>query len=141
MREQQRDSIILSAELSALTPEQNIVRTNLLSDMIEDLNITFVPVVGRYRGTDENSFLCVPSSREEFEALVSFALDNFGQESVLLNSNGGVLNMARGVYLSYALRCDMVARRLVRVTEAQALNSDAYTYRPDNQTFWVASYE
>jgi hypothetical protein len=141
MREQKKNSIILSAELSALSDHQNVVRTLRLSGMLEDIGVPFVRVFGWYKGSSEFSFLCVPRSAQEFEAVIDFGLVSFSQESVLLNINEPTGGLERGVFLRYGKsRADeRIGDKLIRVTREQARACESFTFRPDNQTYWIAS--
>ena len=141
MREQKKNSIILSAELAALSDHQNVVRTVRLSGMLEDIGVPFVRVFGWYKGVCEHSCLCVPRSAEEFQAVIDFGLVNFSQESVLLNINEPTADLARGVFLRYgkSIADERIGDKLTRVTREQARACESFTFRPDNQTYWVAS--
>ena len=141
MREQKRNAIILSASKDALSKAENVERHFRLSRMLGDIDVPFMVVVhGMYKGVRELSFLCVPKDEAQFEAVVSFALVNFGQESVLLNIHQPTADLARGVYLCYGniAESERIGSDMVNVSADEARTLDAYTYRPDAGTYWVA---
>ena len=141
MREQKRNAIILSASLGALSKAENVERHFRLSRMLGDIDVPFMVVVhGMYKGVRELSFLCVPKDEAQFEVVVNFAIDNFGQESVLLNIHQPTAELACGVYLCYGNITERqgIGSDMFNIKEDEAQTPDAYTYRPDAGTYWVA---
>lgn len=111
--------IILSAELSTLNSDENHTRTVRLQGMIEDLGVKHYAANGMYKGTKEVSFFCIPNNSEEMETLRDFALNNFNQESVLIQDSAGIC------YLEYV---DNSIDRLGQMIEVDSIeNLDAYT--------------
>jgi hypothetical protein len=141
MRPQKRNAIILSASLGALSKQENARRHFRLSRMLGDIDVPFMVVVhGMYKGVRELSFLCVPENDAQFETVVNFGLINFEQESVLLNIHQPTAELAQGVYLCTGKIADSerIGSDMVNISAHEAQTLDAYTYRPDAGTYWVA---
>ena len=141
MREQKRNAIILSASKDALSKKDNADRHFRLSRMLDDVDVPFMVVVhGMYKGVRELSFLCVPKDETQFQIVINFAIDYFEQESVLLNIHQPTAELARGVYLCYGNIPDSerIGSDMVNISAEEAQTLDAYTYRPDKNTYRVA---
>lgn len=92
-----RNLIILSAELERTSDEANELRTQLLRNMLEDLNLDFIPAMGYYNNVAEESFVVfLPEVNgqdyAEYDAVIDavqdFAFKNFDQEAVLYQEDG-----------------------------------------------------
>jgi hypothetical protein len=85
--------VILSAELSTLNKDDNMVRTSRLGNMIQDLGIPFKLAIGSYKGQLENSFVIIVKDNDEIETLKDFAFKNFNQESILHKDANGLASL------------------------------------------------
>lgn len=78
-----RMHVVLSAELSTLTAEQNEDRTEELLQYLESLGMEFDRAEGCYKGVKEASFVVQLSTFQEVPMLMETA-QGYGQESILL---------------------------------------------------------
>lgn len=92
-----KNLIILSAELAGTSHEANELRTRLLRNMLEDLNLDFIEARGFYKDNDEDSFIVfLPEVNgqdyTEYDTVIDivqdFAFKNFDQEAVLYQEEG-----------------------------------------------------
>jgi hypothetical protein len=113
--------VILSAELSSLSSEQNTRRTALLNDMISELRLPFKTAKGIYKGSEESSFVVVVRNEADIETLANFAFKSFGQESVLHQDSN---QLAR---LIFATGETQEVGKLVQVSKMLAQSMDNYT--------------
>jgi uncharacterized membrane protein len=85
MRAQYPNALIVSAE----TPKKN--RNKELQSYLQSLGVKFKKVTGSYKGHIETSFLVVANDAKIRKQIVDTALDRFEQESVLHQSNEGLI--------------------------------------------------
>lgn len=78
-----RQVVILSGELSSLSSKENVRRTELLNDMLVELNFSFNSALGVYKGVAESSFVVLINDSADLETLKNFAFKSFNQESIL----------------------------------------------------------
>jgi len=79
--------IILSAEKSELSTLDNIQRSAELESSLELSQYTFKRAIGRYRGTQETSYIVPVDTRHDIQFLRILAA-SFQQESILEVSQG-----------------------------------------------------
>jgi hypothetical protein len=117
----QQRIMIVSAELSTLSSSENSIRTDLFADMIAGLNIEAYEATGFYKGTQENSFICIINNNEDQNVVAQIALNNFDQESVLIQDSNGQ------AYLEFQDSKTLELGRLTQVDKSVAIESDCYT--------------
>lgn len=102
--------LILSAELAALNETANARRSEKLAHILTVEKFDFMPVVGRYLGTRERSYLVLLPTGDggtDYGRLLELA-QNYGQESVLyVDAAATCSSSAHGVSLT-ALNCPKV---------------------------------
>jgi len=113
--------IILSAEHKSQTPEGNAIRTQTLSDCIEDIGLRFDTADGVYKGGIEKSFVVLVKDQLEIDALTDFAFKTFDQESVLYQDAN------QEAYLLFKDGKTEQLGILQRVEKEVALKKDNYT--------------
>ena len=129
--------VILSAELSHLTREENRTRTNQLELMLKHAGFKPVLMKGFYKGSSETSFLIsldrffVPTERiDDIERLEFIAFDRFQQESILVQYSDG---HAR---LHYPNHIEHIGK-IREVSEEIALTKDSYTFYPQLNSYYA----
>ena len=123
--------VLLSAELSHLTLEENNTRTNQLELMLRHSGFKPVFMVGRYKGEQENSFF-VPITRiDDIERLEFIAFDRFGQESILVQYSDGHSRLHYPNHIEYI-------GKVREITEHEALTLGNYTYYPKQRRYYAA---
>jgi len=113
--------IILSAELSDLSNEENKSRTLTLDSWLRDLGLNFTQVQGCYKGSSEESFLVVIRESDCIETLKGFAFKQFNQDSVLYQDTSGLC------YLEYENGISNKIGRFEQVNPNYIKTLDAYT--------------
>ena len=115
--------VILSAELSHLTLDENNTRTNQLKLMLTKLGFNPVEMVGCYKGSSETSFF-VPTERvDDIERLEFIAFDRFQQESILVQYSDGHSR------LHYPNHVEHIGK-VREITKQEAFKRDCYTFYP-----------
>ena len=115
--------VLLSAELSHLTPQENEIRTNQLQLMLTKLGFKPTEMIGRYKSDQETSFF-VPITRvDDIERLEFIAFDRFGQESILVQYSDGHSR------LHYPNHIEHIGK-VREITKQEAFKRDAYTFYP-----------
>jgi len=112
--------VILSAELSTLSKKQNFFSTELLEQMLTDCNFNFIPAIGSYKGTQENSFVVMLTDSADIEVLRGFAA-KFNQDSILYIDSNGLSTLLYGDNTSENIPTPRF------MCESEALNKDAWT--------------
>lgn len=114
--------VILSAELSTNSEQENMKRTSLLALMLSDLKLTAKPIEGIYKGIKEVSFMVNLPIGEAYadmlETIENLAFKTFKQDSILVqqfNGYANIYNAKREVYKSG------------RFLEVQSFNQDGGT--------------
>lgn len=87
MRNPNTTYIILSAERSNLSTLDNIQRSAELEGVLEDHRFTFKRAIGRYRGTQETSYIVPVHTRGDIHQLKLIATV-FQQEAILEIAQG-----------------------------------------------------
>lgn len=119
--------VIFSADLSLLTDEQNKLKRDYVKFRLDRLGVPFIKVQGAYKGTKEHSFLVHGSNLKAAQDLAKLT----GQESILVRDEDGV------AFLEYQNGTRERLGHMVAVSKDEALASDAYTYRPDLNTYYI----
>ena len=115
--------VLISAELSHLTPEENNTRTNQLELMLKHSGFKPVLMKGVYKGSSEISFF-VPTTRiDDIERLEFIAFDRFQQESILVQYSDGHSRLHFPDHIEYL-------GKLREVTIPKAFSGDSYTFYP-----------
>ena len=113
--------VLLSAELSHLTPNENNTRTNQLELMLRHSNFKPVLMKGVYKGSSEISFF-VPITRiDDIERLEFIAFDRFQQESILVQYSDGHSR------LHYPNHIEHIGK-IREINKEIALTKDNYTF-------------
>tara|TARA_Y100000114_G_scaffold104558_1_gene97786 strand:+ start:81 stop:503 length:423 start_codon:yes stop_codon:yes gene_type:complete len=124
--------VLISAELSHLSPEENNTRTNQLELMLRHHGFKPVLMKGVYKGSSEISFFVpigifsVGSSITHLDDIVHLefiAFDRFQQESILVQYSDGHSR------LHYPNHVEHIGK-VREVTKDVALTKDAYTFYP-----------
>jgi hypothetical protein len=113
--------VILSAENTKLTPEQNCQRTKILKHCLEDCNLLFGESLGMYKGEPETSFVVIINNSHDLQALKDFAFKNFNQESILYQDAN------QEAHLIFNNGAEERLGRLEEVTEEEARKHNAFT--------------
>ena len=123
--------VLLSAELSHLTLEENNTRTNQLELMLRHSGFKPVLMKGVYKGSSEISFF-VPITRiDDIERLEFIAFDRFQQESILVQYSDGHSR------LHYPNHIEHISK-IREVSEEVALTKDCYTFYPELNKYYAA---
>lgn len=117
--------IILSAEHTSQTPEGNAIRTQTLSDCIEDIGLPFKQTLGVYNGVSEQTFVVLIRNQLDIDVLKDFAFKNFDQESVLYQDAN------REAYLFFRDGTISNLGHLNAVPKEAAIKSGSYTIMND----------
>lgn len=116
-----RQVVILSAELSSLSKKENERRSELLNDMLVELNFSFNPALGVYKGVGESSFVVLINDGADLETLKNFAFKSFNQESILHQDAN------QEAFLIYQNRTMERLGRLEQISKDEAEKLVAYT--------------
>lgn len=123
--------VLLSAELSHLTPEENNTRTNQLELMLRHSGFKPVLMKGVYKGSSEISFF-VPTERiDDIERLEFIAFDRFQQESILVQYSDGHSRLHYPNHVEYI-------GKVREITKEVALTKDCYTFYPKQGKYYAA---
>ena len=123
--------VILSAELSHLTLEENNTRTNQLELMLKHSGFKPVLMKGVYKGSSEISFF-VPTERvDDIERLEFIAFDRFQQESILVQYSDGHSRLHFPNHIEYI-------GKVREITKEVALTKDCYTFYPKLNKYYAA---
>lgn len=125
MRARYTDLIIMSAELSTLSKEENAKRTKQLDHMLTVQGITHSKVLGMYNGSQETSFMVLITSSDVRDFVINLG-KFFEQESILDRDSE---NNARLIFLDNS-RPPLNLGKLVQVSQAEAFSTGSYTYEP-----------
>ena len=115
--------VLLSAELSHLSPEENNTRTNQLELMLRHNGFKPVLMKGVYKGSSEISFFVPMTHVDDIVRLEFIAFDRFQQESILVQYSDGHSR------LHYPNHVEHIGK-VREVTKDVALTKDAYTFYP-----------
>ena len=115
--------VLISAELSHLTLEENNTRTNQLELMLRHSGFKPVFMVGRYKGDQENSFFVPVTRADDIERLEFIAFDRFQQESILVQYSDGHSR------LHYPNHVEHIGK-VREITKQEAFKRDCYTFYP-----------
>lgn len=132
MRSRYTDLIIMSAELSTLSKEENIKRTKQLDHMLTVQGITHSKVLGMYNGYQETSFMVLITSSDVREFVINLG-KFFEQESILDRDSE---NNAHLVFLDNS-RPPMNLGKLVQVSQSEAFTNGSYTYEPTKGQYYT----
>ena len=123
--------VLLSAELSHLTLEENNTRTNQLELMLKHSGFKPVIMVGFYKNVHENSFFVPITRNDDIERLEFIAFDRFQQESILVQYSDGHSRLHYPNHVEYI-------GKIREVTRPQAFESDCYTFYPKLGKYYAA---
>ena len=123
--------VILSAELSHLTVEENNTRTNQLELMLNKLGFKPVLMNGVYKGSSEISFFVPVTRNDDIERLEFIAFDRFNQESILVQYSDGHSR------LHYPNHIEHIGK-VREITKQEAFKRDAYTFYPKLGKYYAA---
>jgi len=115
--------VLLSAELSHLTLEENNTRTNQLELMLRHSGFKPVLMKGVYKGSSEISFFVPVTRNDDIERLEFIAFDRFGQESILVQYSDGHSRLHYPDHVEYI-------GKVREITKQEAFKRDAYTFYP-----------
>ena len=123
--------VLLSAELSHLTFEENNTRTNQLELMLQHSGFKPVLMKGVYKGSSEISFFVPITRNDDIERLEFIAFDRFQQESILVQYSDGHSR------LHYPNHIEHIGK-VREVTKDVALTKDAFTFYPKLGKYYAA---
>ena len=115
--------VLISAELSHLTPEENNTRTNQLELMLKHSGFKPVLMKGVYKGSSEISFFVPTTRNDDIERLEFIAFDRFQQESILVQYSDGHSRLHYPNHIEYL-------GKLREVPIPKAFSGDSYTFYP-----------
>jgi hypothetical protein len=117
--------------------ENNPLRMNVFLNHIAalprgEMQGEIIPMLGCYKGQKEHSFIC---NAQDFDIHIRGTEFIKGQESILHVASGNKME----AYLEYLAdgRTEQLGC-MHQVPREEALQSEAYTYRPDMNCYWVA---
>ena len=123
--------VLLSAELSHLTPQENEIRTNQLQLMLTKLGFKPTEMIGRYKSDQETSFFVPVTRNDDIERLEFIAFDRFGQESILVQYSDGHSRLHYPNHVFYI-------GKVREITKQEAFKRDAYTFYPKLGKYYAA---
>lgn len=123
--------VLLSAELSHLTLEENNTRTNQLELMLKHSGFKPVLMKGVYKGSSEISFFVPVTRNDDIERLEFIAFDRFQQESILVQYSDGHSRLHYPNHIEYI-------GKVREITEHEALTLGNYTYYPKQRRYYAA---
>jgi len=115
--------VLLSAELSHLTLEENNTRTNQLELMLKQSGFKPVLMKGVYKGSSETSFFVPVTRNDDIERLEFIAFDRFQQESILVQYSDGHSRLHYPNHIKYI-------GKVREIPKQEAVKRDAYTFNP-----------
>lgn len=121
-----QQAIIISAEHSSQTIQGNKLRTQTLSDCIDDIGLISNLATGVYKGVEETSFVVLIKDQVEIDALKDFAFKTFDQESILYQDANSE------AYLFFKDGTTKQLGRMQLVDKTVALQKDNYTLMNGN---------
>jgi hypothetical protein len=74
--------IVISAEKSNLSALENIQRSAELEDCLDAIGLTYKRAIGRYRGSEETSFIVTLNTYKQINIMLRLGVE-FNQESIL----------------------------------------------------------
>jgi len=122
--------VILSAELSHLTLEENNTRTNQLELMLRHSGFKPVLMKGVYKGSSEISFFVPVIRNDDIERLEFIAFDRFNQESILVQYSDGHSR------LHYPNHIEHIGK-VREISKEVALTKDCYTFYPELNKYYA----
>lgn len=114
--------------------ENNPLRMNVFNNMLADLPSVgrFMPMIGKYNGKAEHSFIC---RTEDFDEFIRDTGWIAGQESILHVAQGNKMEC----WLEYFDdREDVSLGCMHQVCAEEAAQAEAYTYSPSLNCYWIA---
>ena len=123
--------VLLSAELSHLSPEENNTRTNQLELMLKHHGFKPVLMKGVYKGSSEISFFVPMTHVDDIVHLEFIAFDRFQQESILVQYSDGHSRLHYPNHVEYI-------GKVREVTKNVAETKDAYTFYPKLGKYYAA---
>ena len=129
--------VILSAELSHLSENENIKRTTELLKALESNGFTATRFEGYYKGSKEtslgiplNQYFTFIKNDDDLKKLEMLAFDRFNQESILVQYSDGHSR------LHYRDRVEYLGKvRLV--TKQFAESQDSFTFYPEKGLYYA----
>lgn len=112
-------TLIVSAELSELSTEENKIRTDNLRDRLSRNGFAFVEAQGFYKGVPEASFV-VSTSKARKHIVLNWALLDNSQECVLVREDEKV-KLVGSNFVQF------IGTEIKLVPEAIAVKEDNYT--------------
>lgn len=94
MREIKRDFLLISGELAGLSFSDNLKRSLNLEACLQDMRLSYTAGVGMFEGIQERCYLVFYRTESERQAVISLALESFGQQCVLNRNRGKVLRIS-----------------------------------------------
>ncbi len=128
---QLQEFIILSAELSTLSINENRNRTVNLFKCLKELGFNFRPIEGCYKGATEISFMVIVKDEAEIETVKDLGLKSFKQDSILFRDYKGETSL---IFNNSDI---MSIGRFKQVDRSIALQYDAYSVVDNN--YWIVS--
>ena len=95
MRNIKSDFLLISGELAGLSFTENLKRSLNLEQCLQDLNLRYIAGIGMWEGTQERCYLVRYRDEAERQAVISLALESFGQHCVLNQNRGKVLSISK----------------------------------------------
>ena len=125
--------VIISAELSTLTPKENELRTRALQRNLDYSEIPYKKVTGVYKGTEEVSFLVITAG-------VPWPLvEQFKQESALFvgKEREAILHYNNSFKAYGDIKFPERVGTFQVVSEARAKQQDCYTYDHEKNLYYI----
>jgi len=94
MRSIREDFLLISGELAGLSFTENLKRSLNLEQCLQDMQLRYTAGIGMWQGTQERCYLVIYRNEAERQAVISLALDSFGQQCVLNRNRGKVLSIS-----------------------------------------------
>ena len=132
-----KEFVILSAELSHLSENENIKRTTELLTALQNNGFNPVRFEGHYKGSKESSFgiplnqyYTLIKDNNDLNTLEMLAFDRFNQESILVQYSDGHARLHYRNHIEHIGKLRLVSKE---VAEKQ----DSFTFYPDKGLYYA----
>lgn len=126
------EKVIFSIDFENNPLRMNVFK-NYYASIADQMQGNIVDMLGCYKGKREHCFIC---RLDDFDAYFRTSVYLRGQESIMLVASGNKMEVGLeyldGKRKSVDLGC------MHEVCREEAMQADAWTYRPDMDVFWIA---
>lgn len=131
------EKVIFSIDFENNPLRMNVFK-NYCASIADQMQGNIVDMLGCYKGKREHCFIC---RLDDFDAYFRTSVYLRGQESIMLVASGNKMEVGLEYLTPYGdSRSNHVQDLgcMHEVCREEAMQADAWTYRPDMDVFWIA---